>query len=243
MSRDKGCGSVELTFCSGSSDQETAAESEGNSLSEGARRMCNRQRAAQTHALRYAISEQRREGSGLTACTAVHARSAPGGDTYHKNSLSEGARHKSDQRPERSGIGAGTLAVEATHFLKARLAHRLKGPSVGGGEPARWQYYITGMQTGSSPPPWGAMATLEGARELTKEKYLPNNRGLRDPSRMVKEEEAGKTPLGFKVAEAKKKRGEDQRARLQALKRKKSEYVEDEVMMMAKTEEMLHRRR
>ncbi|KAF7349652.1 hypothetical protein MSAN_01691600 [Mycena sanguinolenta] len=96
------------------------------------------------------------------------------------------------------------------------------------------------IDTGSSLPPWGAMATPDGAWELIKDSYLPKDRGLRDPSRMVKAEvndlymhwfkrqEDGKTPLKFKVAEAKKKQEEDRQVKLQALKRKKQDYIEVE---------------
>ncbi|KAK6988501.1 hypothetical protein R3P38DRAFT_2573191 [Favolaschia claudopus] len=96
------------------------------------------------------------------------------------------------------------------------------------------------MATGSRKAPWGAMATASGARELVTSSSLPSNFGLQDPSRMVKEEaskiykhwearqKAGKDPLTFKVAEAKKKQEEDQRTRLQNLKRKKSGYTEND---------------
>ncbi|KAF7372220.1 hypothetical protein MVEN_00081400 [Mycena venus] len=87
-------------------------------------------------------------------------------------------------------------------------------------------------------PPWNSMATPEGARELIKERYLPPGLGLKDLSRMVKEEvkkiyklwfdnqKSGKLPLKFKVAEAKKKQEEDQQVKDQNLKRKKPVYVE-----------------
>ncbi|KAJ6610813.1 hypothetical protein B0H10DRAFT_2224639 [Mycena sp. CBHHK59/15] len=69
------------------------------------------------------------------------------------------------------------------------------------------------LATGSSSPPWTAMATPEGARSLIAEKYLPVGVGLKDPSRMVKTEveaiyklwidrqKKSKKPLAFKVEE------------------------------------------
>ncbi|KAJ7019018.1 hypothetical protein C8F04DRAFT_1276775 [Mycena alexandri] len=94
------------------------------------------------------------------------------------------------------------------------------------------------VETGSSMPPWSAMATPDGARELVHSKYLPAGIALKDPSRMVKSEvealyklwisrqKEKKIPLHFKVAEAKRKIAEDQRVRIQSLKRKQPAYIE-----------------
>ncbi|KAJ6538404.1 hypothetical protein B0H10DRAFT_1971552 [Mycena sp. CBHHK59/15] len=73
--------------------------------------------------------------------------------------------------------------------------------------------------TGSSSPPWTAMATPEGARSLIVEKYLPVGVGLKDSSRCKK-------PLAFKVEEVRQKVAEDGRLCVAALKPKKRAYVE-----------------
>ncbi|KAJ7637932.1 hypothetical protein DFH06DRAFT_1335574 [Mycena polygramma] len=94
------------------------------------------------------------------------------------------------------------------------------------------------LGTGSSTPPWGAMATVEGVQELVKEHFLPLGVALKDPSRMVKGEvekiyklwtqrqRQNKLPLRFKVAEAKQKIREDKEGRIQALKRKQPDYID-----------------
>ncbi|KAJ7765594.1 hypothetical protein B0H16DRAFT_1454162 [Mycena metata] len=94
------------------------------------------------------------------------------------------------------------------------------------------------IETGSLMPLWSAMATPDGARELVHYKYLPDGTALKDPSHMVKSEveaiynlwmgrqKKKKIPLRFKVAEAKRKIEEDQRVRIQSLKRKQPPYVE-----------------
>ncbi|KAJ7177712.1 hypothetical protein C8R46DRAFT_1029314 [Mycena filopes] len=93
------------------------------------------------------------------------------------------------------------------------------------------------LETGSSMPPWSAMATPDGARKLIQSKFLPNGVGLKDPSRMVKTEVEAiyklwmqrqtekKIALHFKVAEAKRKNEEDQRKRAESLKRKQPRYM------------------
>ncbi|KAJ6583316.1 hypothetical protein B0H10DRAFT_1962151 [Mycena sp. CBHHK59/15] len=94
------------------------------------------------------------------------------------------------------------------------------------------------LATGSSSPPWTAMATPEGARSLIAEKYLPVGVGLKDPSRMVKIEveaihklwidrqKKSKKPLAFKVEAVRQKVAEDGRLRVAALKPKMRAYVE-----------------
>ncbi|KAJ7153787.1 hypothetical protein C8R46DRAFT_1042164 [Mycena filopes] len=96
---------------------------------------------------------------------------------------------------------------------------------------------FTVLETGSSMPPWSAMATPDGARKLIQSKFLPNGVGLKDPSRMVKTEVEAiyklwmqrqtekKIALHFKVAEAKRKNEEDQRKRAESLKRKQPRYM------------------
>ncbi|KAJ6624673.1 hypothetical protein B0H10DRAFT_2186511 [Mycena sp. CBHHK59/15] len=78
------------------------------------------------------------------------------------------------------------------------------------------------LATGSSSPPWTAMATPEGTRSLIAEKYLPVGVGLKDPSWMKK----SKKPLAFKVEEVRQKVAQDGRLRVAALKPTKRAYVE-----------------
>jgi hypothetical protein len=82
------------------------------------------------------------------------------------------------------------------------------------------------------------MATPEGARKLISPGYLPDGIGLKDPSRMVKDEvekifklwirgqKEGKLPLKFKAKEVKQQLEEAQRLRIQSLKRKQPDYVD-----------------